>query len=121
MAYRLRGRLNFDKIASALMLYTKALKDLLEDNNNLDLKDVLKKEILNAIVVACAELQNVVDEDIKSVSFGCDPLTWWNCRQALKKKIDVNETFEPDELRNELTAYMTRITESAAGGSRNSN
>lgn len=114
LAYRLRGRLSFDKIASAVMLYTKSLKDLLEDNNSLELKDVLKKEILDAIVVACAELQSVVDEDIKSVSLGCDPLTWWNCRQALKKKIDVNETFELEELRSELTVYMTRITESAA-------
>jgi hypothetical protein len=109
LAYRLKGRQCLEKISQAVKSYTVDLKSQPGVTDNKLIGFVIKDEITASANTAYAEILKEVNDDILTVARVCGPLTYWNCRKAIKKKVELDDDFSNFGLGEMFTSYMTKI------------
>jgi hypothetical protein len=109
LAYKLKGRQCLEKISQAVKSYSGELKSQPGVTDNRLLGSMIKQEIAGSVNTAYAEILKEVNDDILTVARVCGPLTYWNCRKAIKKKVELNDDFSEFGLDEMFTSYMTKI------------
>ncbi|MBM9515001.1 hypothetical protein [Desulfogranum marinum] len=109
LAYKLKGRQCLEKVSQAVKSYTGDLEVQPGVTDNELTGSVVKDEIVVSANTAYAEILDEVNADILNVARVCGPLTYWNCRKAIKKKVELNDDFSEFGLDEQFSSYMTKI------------
>ena len=109
LAYKLKGRQCLEKISQAVKSYSGELKSQPGLTDNRLLGSMIKQEIAGSVNTAYAEILKEINDDILVVARVCGPLTYWNCRKAIKKKVELNDDFSEFGLDEMFASYVTKI------------
>ena len=64
-------------------------------------------ELAESANTAYTKILKEINDDILVVARVCGPLTYWNCREAIKKKVELNDDFSEFGLDEMFTSYFT--------------
>ena len=107
LAYKLKGRQCLEKISQAVKSYSGELKSQPGLTDNRLTGVVVSAELAESANTAYTEILKEINDDILVVARVCGPLTYWNCREAIKKKVELNDDFSEFGLDEMFTSYFT--------------
>lgn len=119
LAYKLKGRQCLEKISQAVKSYTGDLEVQPGVTDNKLIGSVIKDEIAASANTAYSEILDEVNDDILTVARVCGPLTFWNCRKAIKKKIELDDDFSEFGLDEMLIPFLNKIIAEAKKNAEN--